>query len=334
MLNHVTLFASENTMGLSMGLTHDVLKFASDLQEKLFGMPIAIKLVTIDGKPTKTFSGLAIIPDCALADIAETDLVLLHSVWGDVDTLLDQQEELYPKLRLWHEQGIPIMAAATGAYFLAKAGLLDDRMSTTHWHKQAHFAKSFPKVDVRTDRFITATGELYCSAGLNAAIEIIVYLVSRMSSKKVGEAIEQTFLVDFRRGVTSDMASINHQTYHQDDDILTVQQWLEIHFTEQISVADMAAKVNMTERTFKRRFKDATGETPLGYLQQLRIEQGKEYLKHSDKSAEEIAWAVGYQDPGHFNRLFKRTFGVNVSTWRKQYRNKSRSTQYQSKAIN
>lgn len=322
MLKHVTLFASENTMGLSMGLTHDVLKFASDLQEKLFGVPIAIKLVTIDGQPTTTFSGLAIIPDCSLADIEETDLVVLHSVWGDVDNLLSKQAALYPKLRHWHAQGIPIMAAATGAYFLAQAGLLDDRMSTTHWHKQAHFAKSFPKVDVRTDRFITATGELYCSAGLNAGIEIIVYLVSRLSCAQVGSAIEHTFLVDFKRGVTGEMTSLNHQTHHQDDEILTIQQWLEIHFAESVTVSEMAARINMSVRTFKRRFKDATGETPLGYLQQLRVEQGKEYLKHSDKSAEEVAWAVGYQDPGHFNRLFKRTYGKNIAHWRKDYRNR------------
>ena len=82
MLKHVTLYASENTMGLSMGLTHDVLKFASDLQHKLLGNAITVKLVTIDGNPTTTFSGLAITPDCALADIDETDLVILHSVWG------------------------------------------------------------------------------------------------------------------------------------------------------------------------------------------------------------------------------------------------------------
>ena len=81
----------------------------------------------------------------------------------------------------------------------------------------------------------------------------------------------------------------------------------------------MATRINMTERTFKRRFKEATGETPLGYIQQLRIEQGKELLKHSDKSVEEIAWAVGYQDSGHFNRLFKRTFGMNISRWRDTY---------------
>lgn len=320
MLKHVTIYACENTLGLSIGLTHDVFAFASTLQERLLGEPINISLVTLDGKPTSTFSGLAVTPDCSLDDIQDTDLVILHSVWGDMNDLLAQQRPLYPRLREWHKQGKPIMAAATGGYFLAEAGLLDDRISTTHWHKQAHFAQAYPKIDVRPDRFITAAGEIYCSAGMNAALEIIVYLLSRLSSPEVGEAVEHAFLVDFRRSDLGEFTSMGHQTYHQDDKILSVQQWLEIHFMKPITIEELASKANMSTRTFKRRFKDATSETPLAYIQQLRIEQGKEYLKHSDKSVEEISWSVGYQDAGHFNRLFKRTYGMNASAWRKNHR--------------
>ncbi|MGY0604000.1 MAG: GlxA family transcriptional regulator, partial [Paraglaciecola chathamensis] len=99
MLKHVTLFASENAMGLSLGLTHDVLAFASTLQKRLLGQPIDISLVTVDGEPTTTFSGLAITPDCALEAVQDTDLIILHSIWGEVDTLLTQQAALYPRLR-------------------------------------------------------------------------------------------------------------------------------------------------------------------------------------------------------------------------------------------
>ncbi|MBJ2137390.1 helix-turn-helix domain-containing protein [Paraglaciecola chathamensis] len=320
MLKHVTLFASENAMGLSLGLTHDVLAFASTLQKRLLGQPIDISLVTVDGEPTTTFSGLAITPDCALEAVQVTDLIILHSIWGEVDTLLTQQAALYPRLRAWHKQGKPIMAAATGAYFLAEAGLLDDRIATTHWHKQADFAKRYPKVNIRPERFITATGEIYCSAGMNAAMESMVYLISRLSCPQVGEAVEHAFLVDFRSGYSGEFTSMGHQTYHQDDDILAIQQWLEIHFMAPISIETLAGKANMSTRTFKRRFKEATGETPLGYIQQLRVEQGKELLKHSDKSVEEISWLVGYQDAGHFNRLFKRSYRKNASSWRQHYR--------------
>lgn len=320
MLKQVTLYACENTMGLSLGLTHDVLAFASKLQQRIMGQPICISLVTLDGKPTSTFSGLAVTPDCSLDEVQDTDLIILHGIWGNMDELLIQQRPLYPRLRQWHKQGKPIMAAATGAYFLAEAGLLDDRMSTTHWHKQAHFAQTYPKVDVRPERYITATGDLYCSAGMNAALEIMVYLLSRLSCAKVAEAVEQAFLVDFRRGYSHEFASMGHQTYHQDDEILSLQQWLEIHFMKPVTIEELAIKANMTPRTFKRRFKDATGETPLAYIQQLRIEQGKEYLKHSDKSIEEISWSVGYQDAGHFNRLFKRAYNMNASAWRHHHR--------------
>lgn len=320
MLRHVTLYACPNTMGLSLGLTQDVFAYASQLQDKIYGQNIEIALVTIDGAPITSFSGLSVTPDRALDDIQDTDLIILHGIWGEMDELLLQQKPLYPRLRAWHTQGIPIMAATTGAYFLAEAGLLDERISTTHWHKQKHFAAQYPKVDVRPDRFITATGELYCSAGMNAAMEIMCYLLTRLSGKEVGEAIESTFLADFRRGFSAEFVSVGQQTYHQDDAILSIQQWLEIHFMEAITIESLAEKANMSVRTFKRRFTDATGETPLSYLQKLRIEQSVEYLKHSDISISEIAWKIGYQDPGHFNRLFQRFHELSPSQWRQQRR--------------
>lgn len=318
MLKHVTLYACENAMGLSLGLTQDVFAFASQLQEKLLGQAIEISLVTVDGKAISSFSGLSVAPDCALHEISHTDLVILHGIWGDMHPRIIEQEPLYPRLIEWHDKGIPIMAATTGSYFLAEAGLLDDRICTTHWHKQKHFAQQYPAIDVRPDRFITATGELYCSAGMNAAMEIMTYLLSRLSCKEVGDAVENTFLVDFKRNYIGEFASIGKQTYHQDDAILAIQQWLEIHFVETLTIEQLADKTNMSARTFKRRFKEATGESPLTYIQQLRIEQGKEYLKHSDMSVNEIAWKVGYQDPGHFNRLFKRQYSLSAAAWRQQ----------------
>ncbi|KZY60699.1 AraC family transcriptional regulator [Oleiphilus sp. HI0068] len=320
MLKHVTLYACENAMGLSLGLSHDVFAFASMLQKKLLGEAISISLVTLDGKAISSFSGLSITPDQALGDIKHTDLVILHGIWGNMEALLIDQRPLYPKLREWHEQGIPIMAATTGSYFLAEAGLLDERICTTHWHKQEEFAQKYPKIDLRPDRFITATGELYCSAGMNAAMEIMIYLLSRLSCTEVGEAVESTFLVDFRRAYSGEFASIGKQTYHQDDAILSIQQWLEIHFIEPLSIEQLATKANMSVRTFKRRFKEATGESPLSYIQHLKIEQGKEHLKHSDQSVAEISWKVGYQDPGHFNRLFQRKYGLSPAAWRKKLR--------------
>jgi len=317
-IKHVTLYACDNAMGLSLGLTQDVFAFASLLQVKLLDCAIDISVVTLDGKSISSFSGLTVQADCALADVPKTDLVILHGIWGELDDLLKKQQPLFTQLREWHGLGVPIMAATTASFLLAEAGLLNDRISTTHWHKQKEFAQRYPLVDVRPERFVTATGELYCSAGMNAAMEIMVHLLAKLSCPEVAQKVEDTFLADFKRGYSSDFISVGQQTYHQDDAILTVQQWLEIHFSEALTLDQLAARALMSLRTFKRRFKEATGVTPLSYIQQLRMEQGRELLKHSNKTIAEISWRVGYEDPGHFNRLFKREYGQSPAQWRKQ----------------
>lgn len=323
-LNHVTLYASNQALGLSLGLTQDVWAFAAILQEKILGVPMTVQLVSADGEPVSSFGGMEVKADAAITDIEQTDLVVLHAIWGDPKPIIASQTALYEKLRQWHGEGVPIMAATTGAFLLAEAGLLNGRMCTTHWHKHDELQALYPEVQLHKDRFITGSGGLYCSAGMNAGMELIVHLLSQLSCQQVAKKVEDAFLADFRRGYSTESISpsinLHHQSFHQDDAILEVQQWMEIHFAESISLEQLSQKANMSLRTFKRRFKDATGETPLHYLQQLRIEQGKDLLKHSSLSVSQIAWDVGYEDAGHFGRLFKRLNGSTPAQWRKHER--------------
>ena len=321
-LKHVTLYACDQALGLSLGLTQDVWAFAAMLQHKATGEAMQVQLVTADGGPIASFGGMEVKADAAIEDIDQTDLVILHAIWGEPAPILAKQQALYPKLNAWHQAGVPIMAATTGAYLLAEAGLLDGRMCTTHWHKHDELQRLYPRVQVHKERFITASGGLYCSAGMNAGMELIVHLLAQLCSPSIAQKVEDAFLADFRRGYSSQSISqalhLHHQHFHQDDAILDVQQWMEIHFAEALTVEQLATKASMSLRTFKRRFKDATGEAPLQYLQQLRVEQGKDLLKHTRLSVAQIAWDVGYEDAGHFGRLFKRENGVTPAQWRKQ----------------
>jgi len=317
-LRHVTFYGCTPTLSLGLGITQDVWAFASMVQEKVLGQGITVELFTLDGQPVESFSGISMPAHGNLNCVPDTDLVILHALWGDPVPILEQQLALLPQLRRWHEMGVPILALTTASFLLAEAGLLDGRPCTTHWHQHQAFARRYPEVDFRKERFITATGELYCVAGMNAAMEVIVHLLDRMSCTQVAHAIEEMFLMDFRRGYSSEFIAVGGQTYHQDESILQVQQWLEIHFASHITLQMLANKTNMSLRTFKRRFKEATGETPMQFLQQLRLEQGKDMLKYSQKKVSEIAWALGYEDPGHFNRLFKRHFGTTPARWRKK----------------
>jgi len=317
-LRHVTFYGCTPTLSLGLGITQDVWAFASMVQEKVLGQGITVELFTLDGQPVESFSGISMPAHGGIESLPDTDLVILHALWGDPVPILAQQLELLPQLRRWHELGVPILALTTASFLLAEAGLLDGRPCTTHWHQHQAFARRYPEVDFRKERFITATGKLYCVAGMNAALEVIVHLLDRMSCTQVAKAIEEMFLMDFRREYSSEFIAVGGQTYHQDESILQVQQWLEIHFASHITLQMLANKTNMSVRTFKRRFKEATGETPMQFLQQLRLEQGKDMLRYSQKKVSEIAWALGYEDPGHFNRLFKRHFGTTPARWRKK----------------
>ncbi len=317
-LKHITSVVFDSCLSLSLGLTQDVFYYASLLQKKYLGEGFEIFLASVDGEDVSSFSGMAIQVQGGLKDIGQTDLVILHACWGDIDVMLEKNQGILKQLRQWHKQGIPILAPTTASYFLAQAGLLDGRLCTTHWHKHQDFIQRYPKAQCKPERFITATDGLYCSAGMNAGMEVMVYVLSRLTDKRIAQAVEHTFLVDFRRAYQHEFIQLADQSHHQDDGILSIQQWLEINFSDDFSLQYLADKSHMSLRSFKRRFKEATGESPLLYIQKLRIEQGKEYLKHSNKSVGQIAWDVGYEDAGHFNRLFKRHNGITPAKWRKQ----------------
>ena len=316
-LKHVTFYGCSPTLSLGLGMTQDVWAFASMMQKKFLGEEMEVELYTLDGEPLKSFSGMQVEAAGDIYSLPKTDLVILHAIWGDPEDALKSQSPLWPQLRQWHEQGVPILAYTTGSFLLAEAGLLDGRMCTTHWHQHKRFEARYPKVDFRKERYITATGELYCAAGMNAGMEVIVHLLSRLSCTQVAKAIEEMFLIDFRREYASEFIAVGGQTYHHDESILLVQQWMEMHFSTPINLQQLADRANMSLRTFKRRFKEATGETPMQFLQILRLEQGKDMLQHTQKNVSEVAWAVGYEDAGHFNRLFKRHFDTTPAKWRK-----------------
>ena len=316
-LNNVISYVPDQCMGLSLGLTQDVFRYASLVQQKVADQPMDIQLVSVDGGAIESFSGLKVEVDASLEDVSNPDLVIVHPWWGDLEPQLQTQERLLKKLIQWHEDGVLISAPTTASYFLAEAGLLDNKLCTTHWHKHEDFIQRYPTALCQKDRFITAANGLFCSAGLNAGLEIMVYLLRRYSHEEVGEQVEHTFLADFRRSYQHDFIHLADQSRHTDEAILACQQWIELNYRMPITVHALAEKVNMSLRTFKRRFTEAKGEAPLHYVQKIRIEQGREYLKHSNKSVAEIAWEVGYEDPGHFNRLFKRTYGETPAKWRK-----------------
>ena len=143
--------------------------------------------------------------------------------------------------------------------------------------------------------------------------------MERFSSPAVALACSKMLVLDGRRAEQTPYMAFYSQKAHQDDAIRKAQSWLEQHYADALTIDEVAAVAGLGTRTFKRRFKEATGETPIGYLQHLRIEAAKHLLESSREQTARIIWSVGYEDASSFRRLFKRTVGCTMEQYRKRF---------------
>ena len=316
MLEHTTIYLCNDILGVSLGLP-DIFSVASRAQKKLKGRTMELELATSDGNAIRTLGGISVSADKSISDIDNTQLLILPPISGKLNKgFLAEHTSLYTKLRDWHARGIPIVATGATNFLLAEAGLLDNRMSTANKMTRQQFIKQYPKVDVRVDRSITESDGIYTCTGIDAFEHVISFLIAQLSSQAVLDIVDNTFAGPDKINSAENLLTANF-SIHQDEPILKLQRWIELHFAERISLEILAVRANMSIRTLKRRFKFATGEAPLRYIQRLRIEQGREYIKHTDRHIAEISRLVGYEDAGHFNRLFKREYQLNPDQWRK-----------------
>lgn len=322
MLKHITIYLCHNALGVSLGLP-DVFSVASQAQKKLTGQQMSLELATSNGGPVVTYGGITVAADKAIAEIDDTQLLIMPPLGGELtEDFLDQHLALYEKLRRWHARGVQIVAGGSANFLLAEAGLLDDRMSTANRFTRHKFTQRYPRVDVRVDRLITESEGIYTCTGMQAFEQVMSFQIAQLSSQTVSNIVDNTFASPAVKDSVEHSLS-SHQSLHQDEPILKVQHWIELHFAELISLELLADRANMSLRTLKRRFKIATGDAPLRYIQKLRVQQGKEYLKHTKRNVAQISRLVGYEDAGHFNRLFRREYQLTPDQWRQQ-QNKNR----------
>jgi transcriptional regulator GlxA family with amidase domain len=245
---------------------------------------------------------------------------MLPTIGGDIQKVLEQTRGLLPHLIRLHKNGCDLVSNCTGAFLLANAGLLDNRTATTHWGYADQFQSQFPKVNLQTQQLITEDKGIFCAGGGMAWFDLVLRLIERYCDHQTAVDTAKAHVVDFARGQQAAYAPLQRRKFHHDQDILTLQDWLESHYSQPISINDMAESINMSSRSLIRRFKRATHQTPQQYLQTLRIDHAKRLLISSDLSIIEVVQNVGYEDISSFTRLFKRITGFSPGHYRKSFR--------------
>ncbi|MGL6160249.1 GlxA family transcriptional regulator [Microbulbifer sp.] len=284
--------------------------------------PLRLVTVGLDGAPVKTRSGFTLTPDLALEEAPDSDIVYLPALWRNPRPALKRSGPLLEWLRRQAERGAAITAVGTGVCFMAAAGLLDGKPATTHWHYFDRFAADYSKVKLKRQYFITQADKLFCAASVNALADVTVHLIRQLYGPAVASHVERNFSHEIRRPFEEIAYSEGAAHLHPDEEIVQAQTWLKEHCSEEVRLSEVAGHFDMSVRSFNRRFKLATGQTPLQYLQNVRVDMARELLQSSNLSVNEIAEKVGYQDMGHFTALFKKFLSTTPSEYRTTVRAK------------
>ncbi len=322
-MRHVTILGFDYAFASAITGMSDLLSAVgvtwNYIQGRALDKQFKVCIATLTGQDVKCANGLTISAHHAIDEIQETDLVIIPTIAGNIQQTLDLNRELLPWLVNMHQRGADIASNCTGAFLLAESGLLDHKKATTHWGFVKQFKERYPRVLLQADQMITHDGNIFCSGGGMAWFDMALYLIERYCGYDIARASSKSYVIDMGRGSQSAYSGIPGKRYHQDQRILALQDWLDQHFDKNLTIQDLSAQSNLSERTLKRRFKKATGETAIQYIQHLRIEAAKKRLENTNESVESITHRVGYENFASFIRLFKRYTNMTPSTYRARF---------------
>lgn len=301
----------------------EVFSTAGVLWNTMRGAPLEpyfqVRTASQDGKQVSTAVSLNLEPSCAFDDVESTDLIIVSAIGADLESACPANTALYPWLRKWHERGVTIAGVCAGAALLAEAGLLDGRPATTHWGVVAACRRRYPRVHWQPERFLTESGNVLCSGGVYASVDLSLYLVEKLCGHEIAVQTAKALLLETPRVWQVGYAAEPPEVSHEDRQIRQVQEWLFNNFSEPVRMDHLARRVGMSPRTLARRFKVATGETPTWYLHRLRINAARHLLENEQQTIQQVSRAVGYDDLAFFRRLFKRYAGSPPQQYRERF---------------
>lgn len=257
--------------------------------------------------------------DRLLKEVRKTDLLIIPPTFGDTSKGIQANAEAIPYFKKLHAGGASLASLCIGAFLLAETGLLDGKKCSTHWAHIQEFRGRYPNVEVEDGAIITEYGNIYSSGGANSLWNLVLYLIEKYSDRETAVMISKYFALDIGRDSQAQFAIFRGQRNHKDTDIQQVQDYIEHHYEDKISIETLANLISAGRRTFERRFKEATNNTPIEYIQRVRIEAAKLSFEASRKNVSEIMFDVGYTDTKAFRDIFKKITGLTPIEYRNKF---------------
>jgi transcriptional regulator GlxA family with amidase domain len=277
-----------------------------------------VAIASADGRPIQCLNKVQVQPHCSIESIQKTDLLMIASATY-IEEILKQSPGLVSWIRGQYDRGAHIASICTGVFLLAETGLLDGKSATLHWGFTELFRRRYPQVMLKEDQMFLDHGRIYCSAGVNAGMDLSLYLVEKICGRPAALQSAKTMILDLGREMQTPYISHLFSNDHGDSPVIKAQEWIEQHYTGPIDYDRLAGKFRMSRRSLERRFQKATGTTPLGYLQKLRVEKARKLLEEGTYTFNEISYQVGYEDIPFFRKLFIRLTGLRPKEYQQRF---------------
>ena len=268
-------------------------------------------------------NNIPVQPQCTIESNPQASIVILPELWLGPD---EDIKGRYPEIMDWihkqYESGSMIYSACSGAIMLAESGLLDGCPATSHWGYKDLFRKQYPKVLFQSEPnlvFADTAGRIVTAGGTTSWHDLAIHIISRHASAGEALRISKVYLLKWHGEGQLPYASLIRSAPHADSVARKCEEYLKQHYRESSVIVQVVDQTNIPERTFKRRFKTATGTTLIEYVQNLRIEEAKRLLETGQMPVDEISIEAGYEDASFFRRLFKRLTGLTPSQYRRMF---------------
>lgn len=327
----VTILGLYNSMATTIFGPMDILNQAGRLWNRLAQTPhtpfFKVTIASADGAPIRSVNRILIEPHCSIKEIEHADLIIIASATY-IDKILERNPELPDWIRHHYNRGAHVASICTGVFLLAETGLLDGKSATLHWGFANQFKARYPKVAVQQDLMFIDQGRLYCSAGVSAGMDLSLYLVEKFCGRQAALESAKTMVLAMDRRIQAPYEYFRGTRDHGDVLMTKAQDWLEKNTTQRVDYNKLAQTFRMSRRSLERRFKQATGMTPLSYLQRLRVEKAKQLLEEGTLTFNEITYAVGYEDISFFRKIFVRLTGLRPKEYQKKFTSYSVQTQF------
>lgn len=257
--------------------------------------------------------------DAVISELPKTDLIIVPAISGHIEHALERNQALMPWIIDQYKRGAEVASLCLGAFLLASTGLLNGKSCSTHWLFANEFRRMFPEVILTDDKIIVEHKGLYSSGGAHSYWNLLLHLVEKYAGREMAILAAKFFVLDIGLDSQSPFSIFKGQKMHEDLEIKKVQDFIETNYQDKITVDDLSDTFGMGRRTFERRFKKATNNTVVEYLQRVKMEAAKKQFELTRKTVNEVMYDVGYSDTKAFRDVFKKVTGLSPIDYKHKY---------------